>query len=133
MNDDGTFRAAVGWALPVLVGWALLAALWNFGGAWQLARGLRPPGPTASALAGLVLLVIAAALGVAVRSWPKVFVLLTVVAGLAALVGMIGAFVQDPALWPSEAWRWVGVLLNGVGFGAAVVAVTAFFVWAPVR
>ena len=23
---------------------------------------------------------------------------------------------QDPALPPSERWRWAGVLLNGVGF-----------------
>ena len=36
MNDDGTFRAAVGWALPVLVAWALLAALWP-----QLPQGCR--------------------------------------------------------------------------------------------
>lgn len=133
MYAEGSFRAAVGWALPVLVGWALLAALWNFGGAWQLARGLRAPGPTASVPAGLVLLAIAAGLGVAVRQWPKVFVLLTVVAGLAALVGVVGAFTQDRALWPSESWRWAGVLLNGAGFVAAAAAVVAFFVRAPLR
>lgn len=71
----------------MLVVWALLAALWNFGGAWQLARGLPPPGPTASTLAGLILLAMAAGLAVAVRRWPKVFVLVTVAAGLGALVG----------------------------------------------
>ena len=31
MNVNRSFRAAVGWALPVLVAWAVLAALWNFG------------------------------------------------------------------------------------------------------
>lgn len=58
---------------------------------------------------------------------------LTVVAGLGALVGVVGAFTQDPALWPSESWRWAGVFLNGGGFVAAVVALFAFFVRAPGR
>ena len=133
MNIDRSLRAAVGWALPVLVAWAVLAALWNFGGAWQLARGLPSPGPTASALAGLVLLAIAAGLGIAVRRWPTVFVLLAAVAGLAALVGVVGAFVQDPALWPSELWRWAGIVLNTAGFVAAAVAVGAFIRWEPSR
>ena len=102
MSVDRSFRAAVGWVLPVLVAWALLAALWNLGGTWQLARGLQSPGPTASALAGLVLLVMAAGFGVAARRWPKLFILLAAVAGLAALSAVVGAFTQDPALWPSE-------------------------------
>jgi hypothetical protein len=67
MRAEGSLRAAVGWAFPTLVVWALLAALWNFGGAWQLARGLPPPGPTASTLAGLVLLAVAVGFGAAVR------------------------------------------------------------------
>ena len=133
MNIDRSFRAAVGWVLPVLVAWASLAALWNLGGAWQIARGLRAPGPTASFLAGGVLLAIAVGLVVAARRWPRVFVLLAAVAGLAALVGVVGAFVQDPALWPSELWRWAGILLNGVGFVAAAAAVIAFIRWKPIR
>jgi hypothetical protein len=133
MRVDRSLRAAVGWALPVLVGWAVLAAMWNLGGAWQLARGLQAPGPTASPLAGLILLGIAAGLGVAVRRWPTVFVLLAIVAGLAALVGVVGAFMQDPALWPSESWRWAGILLNGVGFLAAAAAAVAFIRWKQVH
>ena len=133
MNVNRSLRTAVGWALPALVAWAILAALWNFGGAWQIARGLRSPGPTASALAGVVLLAIAAGLGVAVRRWPTVFVLLAAVAGLGALVGVVGAFTQDPALWPSELWRWAGVVLTGAGFVAAAAAVVAFIRWEPIR
>ena len=133
MNVDRSFRAAVRWVLPVLVAWAVLAALWNFGGAWQLARGLPSPGPTASTLAGLILLGIAAGLGVTVRRWPMGFLLLVVVAGLAALVGVVGAFRQDTAVWPSESWRWAGIVLNGTGFAAAAAAVVAFFRWSPAR
>lgn len=133
MNVNRSLRAAVGWALPPLVVWAALAALWNFGGAWQIARGLPAPGPTASALAGVVLVAIAAGLVVAVRRWPTVFVLLAAVAGLAALVGVIGAFTQDPALWPSELWRWAGIVLNGAGVVAAPAAVIAFIRWEPIR
>jgi peptidoglycan/LPS O-acetylase OafA/YrhL len=133
MNVNRSLRTAVGWALPALVAWAILAALWNFGGAWQIARGLPSPGPTASALAGVVLLAIAALLGVSVRRWPTVFVLLAAVAGLGALVGVVGAFTQDPALWPSELWRWAGIVLNGVGGAAALAAVVAFIRWEPIR
>lgn len=133
MSVDRSFHAALGWILPVLVAWAVLAALWNFGGALQVARGLPSPGPTASTLAGLVLVVIAGGLVVAVARWPTVFVLLAAVAGLAALVGVVGAFVQDPALWPSEFWRWAGIVLNGAGFVAAVAAVVAFIRWKAIR
>jgi hypothetical protein len=133
MSVDRSFRAAVGSILPFLVAWAVLAALWNFGGAWQAARGLPSPGPTASALAGVVLLVIASGFFVAVARWPAVFVLLAAVAGLAALVGVVGAFVQDPDLWPSEFWRWAGIVLNGVGFVAAVAALVTFIRWNAIR
>ena len=131
MNVNRSLRTAVGWGLPALFAWAILSALWNLGGAWQLARGLRAPGPTASTLAGVVLFAIAAGLGVAVRRWPTVFMLLAAVAGLAALVALVGAFLQDPALWPSELWRWAGVVLNSAGFLAAAAAVVAFIRWEP--
>ena len=99
MHAEGSIRAAVGWAVPVLIAWALVAALWNLGGVWQLARGLRPPGPTASTLTGLLLFVIAAGLGVSIRrGWPRMFALLAVFAGLAALSRMVGAYEQDPSL-----------------------------------
>jgi hypothetical protein len=133
MSAAESFRRAVGWVLPVLLAWTMLAALWNFGGAWQLARGLQAPGPTASTLAGLLLLVMAAGLGVAVRRWPSVFVLLAIIAGFAALVGVTGAFTQDPALWPSESWRWAGILLNGVGFLAAAAGAVAYIRWKQVH
>ena len=123
MDMSRTLRATVGWALPALIVWALLAALWNFGGAWQLANGQRAPGPTASVPAGLVLRAIAAGLALAVHRWPAVFVLLSAVAGVAALVGVVGAFVQHPKLWPSEPWRWAGIVLNGAGLLAAANAV----------
>lgn len=133
MIVNRSLRAAVGWALPLLVVWAALAALWNFGGAWQMARGLPAPGPTASTLAGVVLVAMAAGVGVAVRRWPTLFVLLAAVAGLAALAAVVGAFAQDPALWPSEAWRWAGIVLNGAGFAASVAAVIAFIRWEPIH
>lgn len=132
MDADRTFRTAVGWAAPVLIAWAVLAALWNLGGAWQLERGLRSLGPTASVLTGLVLLVMAAASAVAVRHRRTVFVVLAAVAGLAAPVAVVGTFVQDASLWPSESWRRAGVLLNGAGLVAVAAAIAAFFRWQPI-
>jgi len=115
--------AQAGWALPVQVAWAILAAAWNLAGVALIARGLRAPGPTASASAAIVLVGIAALFFVTIRRWPLAYLPLSVAAGVMALAAVVNAFVQDPALWPSEFWRYAGALLNGIGVLAAVGAV----------
>ena len=119
--------AQAGWALPVQVAWAILAAAWNLAGVALIARGLRAPGPTASASAAIVLVGIAALVALSIRRWPLAYLLLSVAAGVMALAAVVNAFVQDPALWPSEFWRYAGALLNGIGVLAAVGAVAGYF------
>jgi hypothetical protein len=126
MSDDKLFRATVGWAFPALVAWALLAALWNFGGVWRMAQGLGALGPTASALFGLILIAIAAGLIYLVNRSPLLFVLLALISGTAATLAVYGAFTQDRALWPSEAWRWAGIMLNVAGSLAAAASIVAY-------
>lgn len=129
MTASKSLRTAASWALPAMVSWAVVAALWNFGGVWQLSQGLRAPGPTASAPGGLILLAIAVGLGPAVDRRPAAFLVLTIIAGLAAGSAVGGAFIQDPALWPSESWRWAGIVLNSAGGISAAAAVLAFIRW----
>ena len=35
-------------------------------------------------------------------------------------IAVYGAFTKDLSLWPSEGWRWAGILLNGIGMIAGV-------------
>jgi hypothetical protein len=124
-----TLRKTVGTALVVQVAWAILAAVWNLGGVMLIARGLRSPGPTATVSGGVILLAIAAALVVLVTRWPVGYLGLSVLTGVIALAAVINAFIQDPALWPSEFWRYAGAVLNGVGFLAAAAGALAYFRW----
>ena len=119
----------VGRALPAQVAWALLSALWNVAGVYLIAQGLRAPGPTASLIAALVVTAIAVALYVAVDRVPLLYAALSGVAAFMALAAVVNAFVQDPALWPSEFWRYAGAVLNGAGFVAGAAAVLAYFRW----
>jgi predicted ferric reductase len=123
------FAAAVQGTLLALVAWAVASAIWNFAGVWLVAHGQRALGPTASVEGGLALLAIIAALVVSAKRWPLVHVLLAVACGLLAFLAVAGAFVQDPALWPSEFWRYAGAAINAFGVAAAIAAVVAYFRW----
>ena len=61
--------------------------------------------------------------------WPIVYLLVTIAAGLLGLGAVVNAFSADPALWPSEFWRYAGAVLISAGFVASVFAAVAFFRW----
>jgi len=126
-------RERVGWAFPVQIAWAILAALWNVAGVLLIAQGRRAIGPTASWLTAAILLVLAVLFPYLVKRWPIAYLLLTAAAGLLGLFAAVNAFTADPALWPSEFWRYAGAVINGAGFIAAVIAVLAFFRWRASR
>lgn len=102
--------------------WALGCIAWNVYGLYLINQGLAPIGPTASSAAA----VICAAFAVLFwrftskhNKWP--YIILSAVAALMALITIYGAFTKDPSLWLSEAWRWAGIILNGIG-GIACIA-----------
>lgn len=121
-------HSAAGWALSAQVVWAILSAIWNFTGVALIAQGQRALGPTASIGGAIVLLTIAVALVATVSRLPVVYLLISIVGGVAAIAAVLNAFAADPALWPSEFWRSAGAVLNGIGFVAAVfgIATTAW-------
>lgn len=124
-----TLRHAVGNALVVQVAWALLAALWNVAGVYLIAQGQRPLGPTATLIGAGLAAAIGAGLVLSITRVPLVYVVVSGVAGLVALITAVGAFTQDQALWPSEFWRYAGAVLNGVGFLSAAAGCLAYFRW----
>lgn len=103
------------------IAWAVLSAAWNLGGVALLASGRRPPGPTASLAAAGGLLVVALLFRLTASRRPAVYALLSALSALMATAAVVNAFLQDPALWPSEAWRYAGVVLNGVGAVASAL------------
>jgi peptidoglycan/LPS O-acetylase OafA/YrhL len=97
--------------------WGLGVAAWNAYGLYQLQNNEAPPGPTASLAVGVAGLIIAVIfMGTDLQKWDK-----WLYGGLCALccflgaAAVYGAFTKDPSLWPSETWRWAGILLNGIG------------------
>lgn len=79
--------------------------------------------------AAVVLLAVAVTFVVTVSRWPVVYLLLSIAAGLFGLAAVVNALIADPALWPSEFWRYAGAVLNGVGFLACAATVAAYFPW----
>ncbi len=111
--------------MRVQVAWAILSATWNAGGVAMIAQGGRSPGPTASIAAAIVLIVMAIAYPMTIRRWPVVYLLVSLLGGLAAIAAVVNAFTADPKLWPSEFWRYAGAVLNGVGFFAALAGIVS--------
>jgi len=129
MDVLSEFRRKIGFALPVQVAWAILAAIWNVAGVYLIVHGQHAIGPTASIAGAVVLLAFAVGFVITVSRWPIVYLLLTIATGLLAALAVVNAFSADPALWPSEFWRYAGAVLNGIGFGGCAAAVVAYFRW----
>lgn len=110
--------------------WAVGCFAWNAYGLYLISQEQPPIGPTASAI-GAVLCVVFALLFWWLHSryqkWP--YFIVSVVAGLMAAFTIYGAFTKDPSLWPSEGWRWAGIILNGIGTVAAIAAIAQALNW----
>ena len=107
---------------------AILCVAWNGIGLWQKAYGQATIGPTASWAALAMSVVLAAALYFLLRAGKeRPYLALSLVAALLALVAVIGGFTKDHALWPSEFWRWAGIVVNSIGVAAFPAAIVTFF------
>lgn len=96
---------------------------WNIAGTALIARGLRAPGPTASYAAAALLAVLAVLLWWSRPHHRLLYIALSAGCGVLAALAVYQALTADPALWPSEFWRYAGIALNGAGALAALLAV----------
>jgi hypothetical protein len=110
-------------SLVVLVAWAVLCVFWNTYGAIQLSMGGRALGPTATFSGAGFIILLGAILIITSGLWPGIYPWIAVLAAALAALTIWNAFRLDPSLWPSEFWRWAGIVLNGFGVGGAVIAV----------
>ena len=103
---------------------AVLCIVWTLTGIWQLSNGLQAIGPTASFAAIGIILALSGSLILGVRS--KLVALYLSASGLlflGAVSAIYGGYTKDPSLWPSEGWRYAGIVVNGIGvigFGLAL-------------
>lgn len=106
------------------IGWAVGCIVWNMYGLYLVSVGQRPIGPTASAVAAGLCAIFAVLFWWFLKKnlkWP--YIILCAVATLMAGIAVYGAFTKDLSLWPSEGWRWAGILLNGMGMIACVAGI----------
>lgn len=101
-----------------------MSILWNISGIILVSQGKRALGPTASWTAIAVLLILAIALVISFKKkWTILYLLLTFFGGAMAFIAVRNAFIQDVLLWPSEFWRYLGIIVNSFGFFASVFAI----------
>jgi hypothetical protein len=103
--------------------WALLAALWNVVGVARISEGKIGLGPTATLAGAAALVVAAGALWWSHRRTTWVYVLLSTICAVLALAAIYGGLTRESSFWPSEFWRWAGILLNGAGMIASIAGV----------
>jgi len=106
-----------------------LSVAWNVVGVLLIERGLRAPGPTASMSVAAFLIALALGMFLGARRLVPLYLAASWVAGLGALWAIVQAFRLDPALWPSESWRYAGVLLNALGVLGAAWGTLAWLRW----
>ena len=105
------------------------AIVWNVSGVLLVARGLRSPGPTASLGVAVLMFVLGMGMVVGMYRWITVYVVASAVALFGALSAVVNAFTADPALWPSDFWRYTGVFLNGFGVSGAILGILVVVKW----
>ncbi len=115
-------RGIVRNAMRVQVAWAILSATWNAVGVAMIAQGGRSPGPTASIVAAIVLFVTAIAYPMTIRRWPVVYLLVSLVGGLAA-ISAVG--IADQVAAPNSRRSMVPTIAAAAGGLAAGVAVAS--------
>ena len=111
-------------ALRVQLFHSVLCIIWNVIGVWQLSKGLPAIGPTASVAGIGIILVLSGLLILGVHSrYVALYLGVSGLLFLAAVSAIYGGFTKDPSFWPSEVWRYAGIIVNTIGligFGLAL-------------
>jgi hypothetical protein len=105
----------------------LLCIIWNGVGLWQQAHGLKTIGPTASwGAIGFVILLGAGLVGLSRKGPPLGFLALSAIGMLLAVVAIHGGLTKDASNWPSEFWRWAGIVVNSFGVIGFLLALATY-------
>ena len=107
---------------------ALLVIVWNITGLWLLSQGKPALGPTATWVGAVVFAVLMAIYFLLYKKgFETLFIIVVTIGALLGSMAIYGAFTKDPGLWPSEFWRYAGVVVNGLGVLGFVFGLKSFF------
>lgn len=104
------------WVFPWQIFHLAGSAVWNIAGVILISQGQQSLGPTASVTVAAVLLLLGIGLWFGHGRIQLLYLVISVLLGVAATLAIKQAIVGDASDWPSELWRWVGAVLNFVGF-----------------
>ena len=115
-------------ALIFMVLHAVLVIVWNIAGVWLLSQGKPAMGPTATLMGAVIFaILIAVYLFFYKKGYEKLFLSIVFAGALSGAFAIYGAFTKDPALWPSEFWRYAGISVNTLAILGLVFAVKAYY------
>lgn len=113
--------------------WAIGCVAWNGYGLWLQSNGQKMVAPTASGPVAIFSVLFALLFWFFHSRKMKVpYIILSGLTAFLAFVAVYGGFTKNPDLWASESWRWGGIILNGIGTIAGVVAIVKAFKWISV-
>lgn len=105
----------------------VLCVFWNGLGLWQKSQGVPTIGPTASFGAIVFVLLLGAGFILLLRKGAELpYLLLSVLGLLLSALAIYGGFTKDLSSWPSEFWRWAGIIVNSVGVIGFLLALITF-------
>jgi len=113
-------------ALYVQLTYLSFSLIWNLTGAGLIAAGHAALGPSASIWVALVIALLGVALVIGVNRIPWLYVAVTSITVLGAVIALKDTFTKDATLWPSEFWRLAGAAINAV---ALIGAAWAILLW----
>jgi len=113
-------------ALTLQLSHLALNSVWNIAGVSLVQQGLPALGPTASMATVALLVAFAALLLLGANKYAKLYVVVSLIVLAGALSAILPAFYKDPSLWPSDFWRYSGVLLNSAG---VIGAIWGMLIW----
>lgn len=104
-----------------------LCVVWNGLGLWQKSQGIQTIGPTASSGAILFVLLLGAGLVLLLRKGAETpYLLLSLLGLLLSALAIYGGFTKELSNWPSEFWRWAGIIVNAVGVIGFLLALITY-------
>ena len=107
---------------------AILVIVWNIAGVWLFSHGKPALGPTATLTGALLFAVLIVIYFLFYKKgYEKLFLIAVIIGALLGSMAIYGAFTKDPALWPSEFWRYAGVAVNSLGILGLVFTLRALF------
>lgn len=137
MEHEPTMSASTAWVRRWVLPWQIFHLLgsagWNAAGVVLMSQGRQPLGPTASLTVAVVLLLLCTGLWIGLSRSRPLYITISVLLGVGALLAVKQALVGEASLWPSAFWRWAGAGLNLTGFVANLtgVAIALFRRGAP--